>query len=145
MKTSRRWEVPFFFKSTTTTPHPHPPYYLTKDGWFLKRGFRIFFVRKADKIWTLRTTFSKVPTKNEPFGFRFSKDADTNLSVRIPAILRRGGGERRVRIKTVPLLKYRLEKQKFARPRPARAAAKETSPWQESSKPWAPTIEFKVG
>lgn len=38
----------------------------------------MFFFKTADKIWTLRTTFSKVPTTNEPFGFRFSKDAETN-------------------------------------------------------------------
>lgn len=52
----------------------------------------MFFFKTADKIWTLRTTFLKVPTTNEPFGFRFSKDAETNLSVRIPVILRRGKG-----------------------------------------------------
>jgi len=68
-----------------------------------------------------------VPTTYEPFGFRFSKDADTNLSVRIPAILRRGGGQG-VRIKNVPLLEYSLEKQRFVHPCPARTAAKETSP-----------------
>ena len=49
----------------------------------------MFFFKTADKIWTFRTTFSKVPTTNEPFGFRFSKDAETNTDT---SHIKAGGG-----------------------------------------------------
>ena len=48
--------------------------------------------KKLKKILTHCTTFSKVPTKNEPFGFHFSMRTNKNLRVQIPVILR-GGGE----------------------------------------------------
>ena len=53
-------------------------------------GVLDLFFDEAEKIWTLQTL--KVPTKNKPFGFHFSKDADKNLRVQIPVIFERGAG-----------------------------------------------------
>ena len=57
----------------------------------MNSGVRSFFFKEAYKIWTLKTNFSKVPTKKEPFGFHFSKGADKNLRVRNLVIF---GGQR---------------------------------------------------
>ena len=43
-----------------------------------EQGGSNFFSKEAEKIWTDRTNFSKVPTKSEPFRFHISKGADKN-------------------------------------------------------------------
>ena len=53
-------------------------------------GVLDIFFDEAKKIWTLQTL--RVPTKNKPFRFHFSKDADKNLRVQIPVIFGRGAG-----------------------------------------------------
>ena len=60
----------------------------SKDDGFLNRGFRLFFFKEAEKIWTLHTNLSKVLIKKEPFRFHFLKGADKNLRVWIPIIPR---------------------------------------------------------
>ena len=54
---------------------------------FRQEGFA-FFRQNLDPS----DFFPKVPTKNKPFGFHFSKVADNKLRIRIPAILGGGGG-----------------------------------------------------
>ena len=59
---------------------------------FLPKKGLDFLFKEADNIWTLLTFFSKVQTKNKPFGFHFSKGSNNKLRVWIPATHGGGGG-----------------------------------------------------
>lgn len=82
-------DVPFFMIFFICTPTP-----AKDDGIPIGEFGRVFLQKKLKKILTHCTTFSKVPTKNEPFGFYLSMRSDKTLRIRIPVILRggRGGG-----------------------------------------------------
>lgn len=62
-----------------------------------------FSSKKPTKFGALGL-FSKVPTKNQPFGFNFSKDDNNKLSVRNPAIFGGGGAERIKTGTSLPLI-----------------------------------------
>ena len=72
-----RRDVPFFIRT------PPPP----QDGQFLHKGGRIFKSKELPKI-NPPEFFSKVPQKNEPFGFFSSKGAAKTLRGRNSAIFR---------------------------------------------------------
>ena len=67
---------------------PPPPLRMAS---FCRGGFG-FFLQRGRQNLDPSDFFFKVPTKNKPFGFHFSKGVDNKLRVRIPAILRGGGG-----------------------------------------------------
>ena len=58
----------------------------------LQIGGLDYFFKEANQILILRTNSSKVPTKNEPFAFIFSKSTNKNLRVQIPVIIGGWGG-----------------------------------------------------
>ena len=45
----------------------------SKDDGFLNRGFRLFFFKEAEKIWTLQTNLSKVLRKKGTLQISFFK------------------------------------------------------------------------
>ena len=64
-----------------------------RKAYFCKGGFGSFLStsRQNNNLEPL-DFFSKVPTKNQPFGFHFSKGTDNRLRVWILAIFGGGGG-----------------------------------------------------
>ena len=60
----------------------------SKDGMFLQRRVRICYNFRE----TFGRFFSNSQTKNQPFGFHFSKGTENKLRVWIHAIFRGGGG-----------------------------------------------------